>query len=133
MQPPPRGCNIFVCRSFWFQPARYGAPKEASAFARSSYMSKFKVVAMLLLLIAGAIGTASAGETAAKQAQAKGAKPIVAPLPPTRNLLKESPIVMGRSVSLPRKSKLRHVKAKPFSPIEQTVAQTEASLTLPPQ
>lgn len=97
-------------------------------------MSNSKILAILVFSSLAVTSAAGAGEITRGNAHMKAPKGAVVaavPLPPSRHLLKEAPIVMGRSASVPRKSKLRHVKAKPSESIEQTIApisSSEASL-----
>lgn len=83
---------------------------------------------LIAILSVAAIATAAGAEAGnaprrrASPAATESATAAAVPLPPLRQITKETPIVMGRSVSVRRKSRLRHIKAQPIEAIEADVS-----------
>ncbi len=93
-------------------------------------MPFFRVLAVLAVASLAAASGAAAGSATGKsagKAGPKGQKPpavameaqpaaVAEGTPPSVQAAEEAPIVMGRSVAIVRKSKLRHIKAQPTHP-----------------
>lgn len=87
-------------------------------------MTICKLIAMLSVAAFVTAASAEAGNAPKRRASpaaTEGATAAV-PVPPVRQITKETPIVMGRSVSVRRKSRLRHVKPQPIEAIEAEVS-----------
>jgi hypothetical protein len=85
-------------------------------------MTVGRIFAILFFSSLAAMGTTLAGGIA-KGASNKGDHPH----PPSgqasaRQATPQAPIVMGRSVSVPHKTKLHHIKVQPLESIESPVA-----------
>lgn len=70
--------------------------------------------ALAILFCSILLSTGAASAEAAKRSSGKGNHALQNSLPaPVQRLKPQAPIVMGRSISVHRKSKLHHVKIRP--------------------
>jgi hypothetical protein len=83
-----------------------------------------KLIAILGIATMATAAGAKAGDSPRRHNSPTATQAALAavPLPPLRKITKETPIVMGRSVSVGRKSRLRHIKAQPIEAIDREVA-----------
>ena len=85
-------------------------------------MTVGRIFVILFFSSLAATGAALAGGTP-KGAGIKGDHPLPASGPASaRHARPQAPIVMGRSVNVPHKTKLHHIKMKPLESIETPVA-----------
>lgn len=84
-------------------------------------MTLGRIFIILIFSSLFATGAALAGGIP-KGAGIKGDRPLAASMPASvRHASPQAPIVMGRSVSVHRKTKLHHIKMKPLESIETPV------------